>query len=125
MKADARECISGKAGLVTCRVLRDWVELGGEKVYRMSKAEKAMKTGTSTDRGECSGRSLVEMMEDELDSIISRLMSGGEADDGRDPGRAEGVAFCIALVRQPYNPSIDAVREAAMLRYEASLEEEP
>jgi hypothetical protein len=120
-KADARHCTSGHAGLVICKVLRDWVELGGEKVYRMSKAEKAMNAGTSSGAGECSGRSLVEMMEDELDSIVDRLMSGGAAEDGRDPGRAEGVAFCIALVRQPYNPDIDKVREAAMLRYEESL----
>ena len=124
MKAEATECLSGKAGLVTCKVLRDWVELGGEKVYRMSKAEKAMNAGTSTKRGECSGRSLVEMMEDELDSVVERLMNGGEAADGRDPGRAEGIAMCIALIRQPYNPNIDVVREAAMERYEAAMEED-
>lgn len=122
-KADARHCTSGHAGLVICKVLRDWVELGGEKVYRMSKAEKAMNAGTSSKAGECSGRSLVEMMEDELDSVVDRLMSGGEAADGRDPGRAEGIAYCIALVRQPYNPSIEMVREAAMVRYERALEE--
>ena len=60
MKADAHECLSGKAGLVTCKVLRDWVELGGEKVYRMSKAEKAMNSGSSSTPGDCAGRSLVE-----------------------------------------------------------------
>lgn len=122
MKADAHECLSGKAGLVTCKVLRDWVELGGEKVYRMSKAEKAMNSGSSSKPGDCAGRSLVEMMEDELDSIVERLMNGGAAADGRDPGRAEGVAMCIAIIRQPYNPNIEAVREAAMERYEASIE---
>lgn len=71
----------------------------------------------------CRGRSIVEMMEDELDAIVERLMDGGEAADGRDPGRAEGVAFCIAIIQQPYNPSIDDVRNAAMLRYEEKMEE--
>jgi len=123
MKADAQHCTT-TSGLVTCKVLRDWVELGGEKVYRMSKAEKAMNAGVSSKPGECAGRSLVEMMEDELDVIVNRLMTGGEAADGRDPGRAEGVAFCIAIIRQPYNPDIDLVRNDAMLRYEASIEED-
>ena len=72
----------------------------------------------------CRGRSIVEMMCDELDTIVDRLLNGGEAADGRDPGRAEGVAFCIAIIQQPYNPNIDAVREDAMLRYEAKVEEE-
>jgi hypothetical protein len=122
-KASAKECTSGHAGLVICKVLRDWVELGGEKGYRMSKAEKAMNAGTSTRRGECAGRSIVEMMEDELDSVVERLMNGGAADDGRDPGRAEGMAFCIALIRQPYNPNMESVREAAMDRYERAQED--
>ena len=57
-----------------------------------------------------------------MDSIVERLRNGGAAADGRDPGRAEGVAMCIAIIRQPYNPNIEAVREAAMERYEASIE---
>lgn len=123
-KADAKHCTSGHAGLVICKVLRDWVEYGGEAAYRMSKAEKAMSAGTSTKRGECSGKSLLEMMEDELDSVVERLMNGGAAADGRDPGRAEGIAFCIALLKQPYNPDVMKVREAAMERYEAAQEED-
>lgn len=72
---------------------------------------------------DCRGRSIVEMMEDELDSIVERLMTpGAAAEDGRDPGRAEGVAFCIAIIRQPYNPDIEAVRNDAMLRWEEKEE---
>lgn len=65
-------------------------------------------------------KSLLERMWEELDSIVERLMSGAEADDGRDPGRAEGVAFCIALITQPYAPDVDKIRQLAMERYEGS-----
>lgn len=90
----------------------------------MSKAEKAMAAGDSTRPGQCAGRSLVERMEDELDAVVERLMTDSATEDGRDPGRAEGMAICIAILREPYRPDIDVVRNDAMLRYEASLEED-
>jgi hypothetical protein len=58
------------------------------------------------------------MLWEELMSIVERLMTGAEAADGRDHGRAEGVAFCIAVMTNPYKPSIPAVRVEAMRRWE-------
>jgi hypothetical protein len=105
--ADASCCLSSIHTLdkFVCKVQRDlelYVAKGKEK-----KTKKA-------DKQECAGRSLLEIMWEELNAIMERLMSGNAADDGRDPGRAEGVAYCIAVVQQPYNPSIDSVRQQAM-----------
>lgn len=63
------------------------------------------------------GPSLLEQMWAELDSIVDRLVEpGAVAEDGRDPGRAEGVAWCIALVQTPYAPDMEAIRVQAMER---------
>lgn len=70
------------------------------------------------------GRSIGEKLWEELDRIVERLMSGEEADDGRDPGRAEGVAFCIAvLTHSPGEANIERVRAEAMERWETAQAE--
>lgn len=66
----------------------------------------------------CGGKTLLEMLWEELDAIMDRLMTGQEAEDERDPGRAEGVAFCIAVFQNPYAPNINVVRDQAMDRWE-------
>lgn len=73
----------------------------------------------------CGGKTILELLWDELDSIMERLMTGTEADDERDPGRAEGVAYAIAVMQNPYLPSIDAVREKAMERWEEAQAADP
>jgi hypothetical protein len=56
-------------------------------------------------------------MWEELDAIVDRLVEeGAEADDGQDKGRAQGVAYCIALVETPYQPDIMRVRRIASER---------
>ena len=66
----------------------------------------------------CGGRTLLELMWDELDAITDRLMTGQESDDGRDPGRAEGMAYAIAVMQNPYRPSWESVRDQAVERWE-------
>lgn len=83
---------------------------------------KGKQKNPRTSGESCEGKSLLQHMWEELDAITARLMAGQGGK--RDKGRAEGVAWCIALVQSPYNPSIDAVREQAMERYEAAEEGE-
>jgi hypothetical protein len=68
--------------------------------------------------GDRHGRSLLEQLWEELDAVVDRLLEpGAVAEDGRDPGRAEGVAFAIALIRNRNGtPDIQAVRSEAMER---------
>jgi hypothetical protein len=77
-----------------------------------------------TVRTDCGGKSIIGMLEDHLDGIVERIMNGAEAADGRDPGRAEGIALALAVFFNPYKPSIDDVRQAAMDRYDAAGHDE-
>lgn len=70
----------------------------------------------------CAGKSIYEIMWDELMTIVERLMTGQEAEDGRDPGRAEGVAYAIAVFTNPYAPNLEAIRDQAMERWEKEEE---
>lgn len=72
----------------------------------------------------CAGKPIIEMMWDELMAVYERLAEGAEAKDGRDPGRAEGMALCIAILQNPYQPNIEAVREESVRRYEEEYADE-
>lgn len=65
----------------------------------------------------CQGKSILEMLWDELETIVERLMAGAEAED--DKGRALGTAYAIAVIENPYLPDIERVRKEAMRRWEA------
>lgn len=73
----------------------------------------------------CGGKTILEMLWEELDSVMERLMTGAVAEDGRDPGRAEGIAYAIALMQNPYQPNIDHVRMQAMARWEEAQSADP
>lgn len=67
----------------------------------------------------CGGQTILELLWQELMVVVDRLMSEGqESGDGKDPGRAEGIAYAIAIMNNPYRPSVDSVREQAMARWE-------
>jgi hypothetical protein len=72
--------------------------------------------------GGCAGRSIFEMVWDELDAVVERMMNGGEAET--DKGMALGLASALAIIKNPYRPDIEAVREEAMARYEAEHADE-
>jgi hypothetical protein len=68
------------------------------------------------------GKSILELMWDELDALMEILMMPGDFDLDEDirwyRGRANGLATCIALVHNPYVPDVVAVRQLAKDRYE-------
>ena len=72
----------------------------------------------------CHGKSILEMLWDELDGIVERLQAGAEAEDGNDVGRAQGVAYAIAVIENPYHVDMERIRAEAMDRWEAQNEEE-
>jgi hypothetical protein len=65
----------------------------------------------------CRGKSILEMLWEELDAIVERLMAGAASEE--DKGRAQGVAYAIAVIENPYLPSVERIREEAMDRWEA------
>lgn len=83
------------------------------------------------------GPSLLERLWDELDNIMGRLMAEGvpeslgdnpgdwgTAEDwqayGEERGQAQGIAYAIALIENPYQPCMPAVKARAVERWEAS-----
>lgn len=88
-------------------------------------------------RPDCAGKSILEMLWDELMSEMEPLMSGGEYHDDSRPdgsrpmdldlwtahrartrGVCQGLSAAIAIMMNPYAPNVDQVRAEAAERYE-------
>lgn len=69
------------------------------------------------------GPTLLEALWQEMDRLMEALMTGADAEDGMDKGRAQELAWVLAIVSNPYNPSVDAIRAEAVERWNASQEE--
>jgi hypothetical protein len=74
------------------------------------------------------GRSLLEMLWEELDDIMDRLVADGkpnnlEADEwlayGEERGRAQGITYAIAVIMNPYKVDVPKVKRIAAKRLEA------
>ena len=64
-------------------------------------------------------RSVTKMLENELDEVIKRLMEGTSESRKVDRGMAAGLTRALAILTNPLAYDEDAVRDAAMERYEA------
>lgn len=71
------------------------------------------------------GKTLLDIMWEDLLACISNLMDSqdlviDDPDLNRLKGRAEGIAWCIAVLTQSPRPvDINAIKEEAMERWEA------
>lgn len=96
------------------------------------------------------GPSLLDKLWHEMDNVVARLISDGApaekpeaiinhgldrpdplaewADEyrrwGEDRGQAQGLAFAIATIENPYNPNMDDVRARAMERWQGHADHE-
>lgn len=73
--------------------------------------------------GACSGRSLLEMLEDSLDEVVDILKGPmdhtyGDVEVATLKGKAQGFAESIAIIRNPYYPNVTAVRAESVERWE-------
>jgi hypothetical protein len=105
----------GKANLnlVYWTTPSDGVEVGpllASEAILMSDVLRA--AAVSAGGSACGGQTLLELMWDELMTIIERLMTGQDAEDDR--GMAQGMAYAIAIMQNPYRPNVDAIRVQAM-----------
>jgi len=62
-----------------------------------------------------SGKSILEMMWDELDDAVAALMRG---QSGRRKGRVQGIAACVAIITDPYRPKTEPILAEAQRRWE-------
>lgn len=86
-----------------------------------------------TGRSPHAGRSIIEILWEELDSIMDRLVEDGEPEAwthtvagrkaleavrewGEERGQAQGMAYAIAVLTNPYHVDVDAIRAEAVRR---------
>ncbi len=98
------------------------------------------------ERNSAAGRSLLEMLWEELDSVIDRLMADGKPgepevtelseeavavekhdlsrlmDDfkawGEERGQAQGLAYAIAVITDPYEVDVPGIKKISAKRWE-------
>lgn len=146
-KVDASCCLRDIGSVETpfCKYLRD-KEIGmtiinteGLSLKQRRKLRKRLEKNAekANHNSPCAGRSVREMWEDELDSLWRCLMeaAAGEYDFGdEDPnvvkaqwqGRAEGIMWAIAIIRNGYVPTheIAQMRQGCRDRWAAAKKEE-
>lgn len=69
------------------------------------------------------GPKIMDMLWDSLDDLTGRLMRNKFRDSGEKAAtkhRAEGMAWALALMTNPVEPSLDAIRETAVERWETT-----
>ena len=80
--------------------------------------------------GQYAGRSIIEIMWEELDGIMDQIMDLRELDkQDLDPqwakGRANGVAWCISVLQNPYVANVAQVRQIAKERWQQRQDGKP
>jgi hypothetical protein len=70
------------------------------------------------------GPTLMEALWNEMDRLMEGLMTGADAEDGGDKHRAQELAWVLAVVTNPYDPSVDRIRAEAMDRWNALQDQE-
>ncbi len=64
----------------------------------------------------CGGRTILELLWDEMMVVYERLVTDQAAE--HDVGIAQGIAYAIAVMQNPYLPNIDNVRAQAAQKWE-------
>lgn len=85
------------------------------------------------------GKTLIEIIWEELDAVVDRLKTEGkpklpsasrtqeqswkdQAEQwqayGEERGQAQGLAYALAVLTNPYNVDVDAIRSEALERWE-------
>ena len=70
------------------------------------------------------GKSIIELVWDEMDAVYGRLMAGEGAVAKGDKGMARGLATALAILTNPYAPNVETIRAQAHTRWEAGTDEQ-
>jgi hypothetical protein len=63
------------------------------------------------------GVAIIGRIQEQLDSVMDRLMTGEVSEDGRDPGRAEAYTMAMAIFRNLYNTDYPAEKQRQVERW--------
>jgi hypothetical protein len=75
----------------------------------------AVSARTERDSVSCAGRSIIEIIWEDLDDVMDRLMA--EPTDA-DKGEALGLARALATMMNPYEKNVDSIRGEAFERWQ-------
>jgi hypothetical protein len=116
---DHRQVVNGKGNLQLTR----WKnESQGMTIAELLSTEAIMMAdvlraaAVNAGGSACGGETILELLWRELMVVYERLMTDQDAEDDR--GIAQGLAYAIAIMQNPYRPNIDTVREQAAERWE-------
>lgn len=70
------------------------------------------------------GIAIIGRIQEELDGVMNRLMTGEVAEDGRDPGRAEAFTMAMAIFRNLYKVDYPGEKERQVERWHRNNPEE-
>jgi hypothetical protein len=93
-----------------------------------------------SEPGQLAGKSILDILWEELDSVFDQLMEEGEPDVdptkqpstaatryrewGELRGQAQGLAYAIAVMTNPYEVDVPAIKVQVRERYEAANEDD-
>lgn len=81
------------------------------------------------------GKSIIEILWEHLDDVMDKLMEEGKPESwesgsrevgvvghwqqyGEERGQAQGLAYALAVMTNPYHPDMDGIRANAVKRWE-------
>ncbi len=91
------------------------------RYYRLARPEEGT-VQVNPEFGVYAGPTLLEALWDEMDRLMEGLMTKQDAADGGDRFRAEELGYVIAVVSNPYQPDINAIRKEALRRFREGTE---
>lgn len=69
------------------------------------------------------GKSIIELVWEEMDAVYARLMAGEGSKAKGDKGMARGLAVALSILTNPYERDIEKIRLQAHARWEAGTDE--
>jgi len=93
------------------------IELGALNPEEANQMSDLLRAAYANSGGSaCGGKSLYEMIWDEMMAVTDRLMTDTAAED--DVGAARAIAYILAMIQNPYRPNVEDVRTQVMDRWE-------
>lgn len=120
--------LKGHSGLVRVETVNRRgdrsISLDGMKFQVGQSVAEDLLAALSSSLRPYAGYAIFDRIQQELDPVLDRLMSGDVTEDGRDPGRAEAYTMVLAIVRNPYDTDYPGEKDRQMERYNKRAEED-
>lgn len=86
-------------------------------------SSKTEKLAASGEPFQFAGRSIIDILWEEMDATYARLAGGKGSRAKGDKGRAGGLAYALAVMTNPYDVNVEAIKEQVHARWRAGMDE--